>query len=120
MASISLAGYTFDYIVDVLFSEGSECSEPEFLNQGTVPVVGVELDYNIWTRTPFKMAYILRVTSQQKYVLDQIVSSGSTVNLTDAKYSLNITVWMSKLEAEWNPNNHNYPWTVIIDIIKVV
>jgi len=115
MTSITLDGETYDYIVDTLFSETSDVSEPEFINQDAVT-----LDTNVWNKGPLKVTYVVRVTSAQKWVLDQLLIAHTAINLTDAKYSINNNVWVSKVEAGWNSDNHNYPWTVTIDLVKVI
>lgn len=114
MGSITLDGQTYDYIVDTLFTESSDVSESQFLNQDAVT-----LDETVWNKGPLKVIYVMRVTSAQKWILDQLLIAHTAVNLTDAKYGINNNVWTSKIEVEWNPNNHNYPWTLTIDLILI-
>lgn len=119
MVSIILDGSTYAYIVDTLFSETSDVSEPEFLNQGSTPQAGVTLDENVWNKGPFKVTYVMRVTSEQKWVLDQLLHTHGSINLTDATYGINDNAFVTKIEAEWNPNNHNYPWTLTVDLVLI-
>jgi len=114
MTAITLDGETYDYIVDVLFSESNDVTEGEFLNQDDVT-----LDETVWNRGPLKITYILRLTSAQKWVLDQLLLAHTAVNLTDTKYGINNNVWVSNIETEWNPDNHNYPWTLTLDLVLV-
>ena len=116
MASITFDGSTYNYIIDVLFSETNAPALPEFINDTTPDV-----DTNIWDKSPFYITYIMRVTNAEKWTLDQVLTGCATIVLTDNTYGLtNIDVWCIRISAIWQGRiNHNYPWEITLELVQV-
>lgn len=112
---ITIDGNSFFHIIDTLFSETNEVFEPEYLNQNDVT-----LDENVWNRGPLYVTYVMRLTSLERWVLDQILLAHALVNLTDSIYGLNNDVWIKDIRERWAGDvNFDKPWETEITVIVI-
>lgn len=112
--AVTLGGASLTNIIDTLFTEINRVSIPEFVN--TAPTLGTE----VWSKKPMKITYILRVTHAMKWILDQKIVAYTSITLNDTTYSINTTVWITKVAVVWEGNiNWAFPWRYEIEVIKV-
>jgi len=66
------------------------------------------------------ITYTTRLTDAQKWALDVKMNAYASVTLDDTTYSINATVWITKIEATYEGNvNWALPWRYEITVIKV-
>lgn len=116
MSTITLNLVTYDHILNVDFIETNRVTLPEWINDA-----GPDVDSNVWDLSPLRVAYTLRVTNAEKWLLDQILTGHASVKLTDATYGItNLDVFMTNIEPVWDgEKNWANPWLVTIELVLV-
>lgn len=114
MTGIYINGVLYDHIIDTLFSESNIVANPDWINQDA------EVDTDIWSKKPLKIIYTLRVTDAEKWTLDQLLGDASAVTLVDTTYDLNVSVWVSSINATWEGDiNWSKPWNIEITLTVI-
>lgn len=112
--TVTLGGTSLTNIIDTLFTEVNKVSIQEFVN--TTPTLGTD----VWSKKPMRITYIMRVTHAMKWTLDQKIIAYASVTLNDTIYSINTTVWITRIAAVWEGHiNWAFPWRYEVEVIKV-
>ena len=113
--AITINGTTFEHIIDTIFAETEVVHKPEFINNPN-PII----DDAVWDRSALKVTYVIRLTDNEKWILDQFLFGHTLVNLTDAIYGLNNDVWVENIQALWSGNiNWEKPWEYEVTLIII-
>lgn len=116
MMTVTLDGNTLAYILDTAFIETIVAHIPNYVGDATP-----EIDATHWNRKVFRITYMLRATNALKYALDLILLAHAVKTLVDTDYSIDSSVWMISLEAEWDGlADSTNPWKVTIELISEV
>ena len=118
MTAITLDDIEFDYILRTEFAYTHTVAMPKYINQPP------EIDTNVWSEKATIITYELRVTDAQKWILDQILLTHSTIVLIDpifqSAYGYNFNVWLQSINAIYaRSENDAYRWRITIEVILV-
>ena len=112
--TVTIDGNPLIHIIDTNFVEISQVSVPDWINENP------ELDTNIWSKKPFSIVYIARVTDAIKWALDQLLVAHNSITLIDTIYSINDSVWIRSINARWEGNiDYTSPWLLEIELIVI-
>src|SRR3972149_7589438 len=110
--AITIDGNVFEHIIDTMFGETKSVHKPEFVNNPS-PII----DDAIWNRSVLKVTYTIRLTDNEKWILDQLLFGHALVNLTDATYGINNDVWVQNIKASYSAKeNWEKPWEYEISL----
>lgn len=115
MAGITLDGNNYTHIIGTEFAEVKRVHLPEWINiAGSDP----EILTNVWNEGVLKITYMLRASDAEKWELDQDLLGHILVNLTDAFYTIDHDVWVSKITAVYERRiNNSKPWRITVELI---
>ena len=113
MTTITIGSNSFD-VLDVFVVESNVVAISDWIN------TDIELQTNIWRKSPFEISYLIRMTSAEKWVLDQLLFGVVSTTLTDTIYSIVAESYViNSISAKWEGHiNSTKPWALEITLIK--
>lgn len=111
---VTLDGNTLENIIDTDFTKVSNVSTPSWINSSP------EIQPSIWSKPPQRIVYLIRVTDDLKWTLDQLLCGTSPVTLVDTTYDINDSVWVYSINAPWKGNEYyEKSWLLELELIKI-
>lgn len=103
-SAVTLNGHKMVQLLDFSRDDKHPPMIPKWINNPA------EVDSYLWNECVLDIDYTDRMSNDEKYLMDLTLLGHTKVNLTDYIHNVIGNVWVSEIEAEFNPENWAKPW----------